>query len=335
MADARGMRALVMTGFGLSDKNIAVQNMPLPECKANDLLIRVAAAGVNPVDWKECEGFLQPFYGVYENKWIPGYDAAGIVERVGAHVSRFVRGDRVVLFSDRRDNGHNGTFADYVRVLPSAVAKVPSHVDLAEAAAIPTAALTGYQALIAANKASLKAGNLVLIHGASGGVGSYAVQFAKSAGLKVAATCSAQNADFVTSLGADLVIDYSRDDIVRSVRNWAPQGMHAVIDCVSGGTLPDALDALRTGGKLISIATLTQDGDIAAETSRAAERGCEKLLSIMNFDRIGEELAEILALMARGEVKSPPLTRYPLDRGADALEHMKRGGVRGKIVITM
>jgi NADPH2:quinone reductase len=335
MADANSMRALVMTGFGPPGKHIAVQTMPLPACKANDLLIRVAAAGVNPVDWKECEGFLQPFYGVYERKWIPGYDAAGVVERVGANVSGFGRGDRVVLFSDRRDNGHNGTFADYVRVLANAVAKVPAQVDLREAAAIPTAALTGYQALIAANKASLKTGNHVLIHGASGGVGSYAVQFAKSAGLKVAATCRAQNADFVTSLGADRVIDYSGDDIARSVRRWAPEGVHAIIDCVSGGTLPDAFDALRAGGKLISIATLTQDGDIAAETSRAAERGCEKLFSIMNFDRIGEELGEILALMARGEVKSPPLTPYSLDRGAEALEHMKRGGVRGKIVITM
>ena len=335
MAEATPMRALVMTGFGPPGKNTAVQSMPLPECKANDLLVRVAAAGVNPVDWKECEGFLQPFYPAYEKHWVPGYDAAGVVEKVGASVSGFVRGDRVVLFSDRRDNGHNGTFAEYVRVLANAAAKVPAQVDLSEAASIPTAALTGYQALIAANKASLKEGNFVLIHGASGGVGSYAVQFAKSAGFKVTATCRGENADYVTSLGADHVIDYSRDDIARSVRRWAPEGVHAIIDCVSGTTLPNALDVLRTGGKLISIATLTQDGDIAAETARAAERGCQKILSIMNFDRIGEELAEILALMARGEVKSPPLIRYPLDRGADALEHMKRGAVRGKIVITL
>jgi NADPH:quinone reductase len=335
MAEATRMRALVMTGFGSPGKHSAVQSVPLPECKENDLLVRVAAAGVNPVDWKECEGYLKPFYAGYERQWIPGYDAAGVVEKVGANVSGFARGDRVVLFSDRRDNGHNGTFAEYVRVLSNAAAKVPAQVELGEAASIPTAALTGYQALIAANKAALQAGNFVLIHGASGGVGSYAVQFAKSAGFKVAATCRAENADYVTSLGADRVIDYSRDEIARSVRRWAPEGMHAIIDCVSGGTLPDAFDILRTRGKLISIATLTQDGDVVAETSRAADRGCEKILSIMNFDRIGEELAEILALMARGEVKSPPLTRYPLDRGAEALEHMKRGAVRGKILITM
>jgi NADPH2:quinone reductase len=335
MAEAHRMRALVMTGFGPPGQQSAVQSMPMPECKAGDLLVRVAAAGVNPVDWKECEGFLQPFYPPYAKQWIPGYDAAGVVEQVGADVRGFVRGDRVVLFSDRRDNGHNGTFAEYVRVLANAAAKVPAPVELMATASIPTAALTGYQALIAANKASLKAGNSVLIHGASGGVGTYAVQFAKCAGLKVAATCRTQHTDFVASLGADRVIDFTEGNIARSVRDWAPEGVHAVIDCVSGGTLPDALDVLKTGGKLISIATLVQDGDIAAEAARAAARGCEKILSIMNFDRIGEELAEILALMARGEVKSPPLTAYPLERGAEALAHMKRGGVRGKLILTM
>jgi NADPH:quinone reductase-like Zn-dependent oxidoreductase len=334
MAEGGTMQALVMPGFGDPDR-LRVEEVVRPPCREGDVLVRVAAAGVNPVDWKECAGHLEPFYGKYAERWVPGYDAAGVVEAVGAKVTAFAPGDRVVVFSDRRENGHNGTFAEYVRVLANAVAKVPASVALTEAAAIPTAGLTGYQALLAGNKAGLEPGDAVLIHGAAGGVGSYTVQFATAKGLKVAATCSARNLDYVKTLGADLVIDYAKGPVAPAVRAWAPDGVHAIIDCVSGDTLPDAFEALRPGGKLISIATLTQDGDIAGDTERAARRGFAKIFSIMNFDRIDAELGEILDLMAAGQVKTPPLAAYPLAEGAKALEKMRAGGVRGKIVITM
>lgn len=327
------MRAAIMVGFGTPEK-LRIADAPMPHCGPRDIVIEVAAAGVNPVDWKECEGHLVPFYGEYAAQWTPGYDGAGIVSQVGGEVTGFRPGDRVVAFSDRRENGHNGTFAEYLRVLDNAAAIVPDKVGLAEAAAIPTAALTGYQALFRSEKAALKPGDAVLIHGASGGVGSYTVQFAKARGLKVAATCGARNADYLESLGADLVVDYAQGRIVDAVREWAQEGLAAVIDCVSGGTLPDALDALAPGGKWISIATLTADGDVAGDAARAAERGFEKILSIMEFDRIGDELAEVLAMMANGQVGTPPLEDYPLDQAAQALERMKAGGVRGKIVLT-
>lgn len=326
------MRAVVMSGFGPVSR-VHVAEVALPACKPDDLLIKVVAAGVNPVDWKECEGYLAPFYGQYPDPWVPGYDAAGVVQEVGARVAGYEPGDRVVAFSDRRDNGHNGSFAQYVRVLPNAVSPVPAAVDLDVAAAIPTAGLTGYQALFRPHKGNLGPGDAVLIHGASGGVGSLTVQFAKSRGLRVAATCSSRNLDYVRSLGAEIAIDYARGGIVPAVHRWQPDGVHAVIDCVSGGTLPDGLDALRPNGRLLSIATLTQDGDVSAETERAAKRGLSKILSIIDFDRVGEDLGEMLALLAQGRIAPPPLIRYPLEEASRALEHMKSGGVRGKIVL--
>lgn len=326
------MRAVIVSGFG-PPECARVADVAMPECKADDVLIRVIAAGVNPVDWKECEGHLEQFYGKYPNPWVPGYDAAGVVHAVGSNVKGFKVGDRVVAFSDRRENGHNGTFAEYVRVLPNAVSIVPPSIDLVEAAAIPTAGLTGYQALFRSNKAALTAGDSVLIHGASGGVGSYAVQFAKARGLRIAATCSARNIDYVRSLGADLVLDYAKGDTVAAVRRWMPEGVHAVIDCVSGGTLPDALEALRPSGRMLSIATLTQDGDVYGDVERAARRGLTKIYSIMDFDRVAGELGEILDLMERRLVRTPPLTIHPLEEGPKALQRIKEGGVRGKIVL--
>ncbi len=328
------MRAFVMSGFG-SAKQGRVKEMPMPAIDDRHVLIKVTAAGVNPVDWKECEGHLEQFYGHYQPEWTPGYDAAGVVHAVGASVTRLKVGDRVVAFSDRRESGHNGTFAEYVRVLPNGVGIVPSSVDLLDAAAIPTAGLTGYQALTRSEKAGLRPGDSVLIHGASGGVGSYSVQLARARGLQVAASCSGRNVDYVRSLGADLVIDYSNRDIVAAVRRWKPQGVHAVIDCVSGGTLPDALDALRPSGRLISIATLVQDGDIAGETELAARRGFTKIFSIMSFDRIAEELEDIVEMSAKGQVKAPPIRVFTLDRAGEALDNLKNGGVRGKLVLTI
>lgn len=326
------MRAVVVSGFG-GPTQAEIADVPMPRCDANDVLIKVVAAGVNPVDWKECEGHLSQFYGAYSDRWVPGYDAAGLVHSVGSDVRGFKVGDRVVAFSDRRGNGHNGTFAEYVRVWANAVSHVPASVDILAAAAIPTAGLTAYQALSHPAKAGLRTGDSVLIHGASGGVGSYAVQFAKAKGLHIAATCSERNAAYVKSLGAEFVVAYDKGSIVETVRQWRPEGVHAVIDCVSGASLPNSLDALRPQGRLVSIATLTQDGDISGDTARAAKRGFTKVFSIIDFSRVGEELGEILELIATAANMPPPQTVYPLAEGPKALQHMKGGGVRGKIVL--
>ncbi len=328
------MRAAVLSSFG-PPSTVRIAEVPMPACKTADVLIKVAAAGVNPVDWKECEGFLAPFYAKYPDLWTPGYDAAGTVHAVGSGVTQFRVGDRVVAFSDRRDNGHNGTFAEYVRVLPSAVAAVPDDVDLVTAASIPTAGLTGFQALFHKGKADLRNGDGVLIHGAAGGVGSYAVQFAAARGLHVAATCAARNLAYVTGLGAEMVIPYDREAIDLAMKRWRPGGVEAIIDCVSGASFPNALDALRRSGRLVSIATLTQDGDIAADTEKAALRGCTKIFSIIDFSHIDADLSEMLEMIDSGAVKAPPVHLFSLNDASQALQRMKDGQIRGKIVLKM
>jgi NADPH2:quinone reductase len=328
------MRALVLSGFCSAD-HIRLAEVPMPQCEANDVLIRVAAAGVNPVDWKECEGYLEQFYGRYPDPWVPGYDAAGVVHQVGVGVTSFKIGDRVVAFSDRRESGHNGTFAEFVRVRSDAVSLVPDDVELTTAATLPTAGLTAYQAVTRPGKGALHPGDCVLIHGASGGVGSFAVQFAKAGGIEVAATCGSRNVDYVRSLGADLVLDHSAGGIVTAVRRWQPTGVKAVIDAVGGGTLTEALDALAPGGRLISITTLTQDGDVAGDIERAQRRGCTKIQSIIDFNRIGTDLKEMLDLLAARRIAPLPLETFSFEQGREALTHMKAGGVRGKIALVM
>jgi NADPH2:quinone reductase len=328
------MRAVVMSGFG-PPAQARLADVPVPQPESNDVLIKVAAAGVNPVDWKECEGHLAQFYGSYADTWIPGYDAAGTIVAVGRNVAGFKPGDRVVAFSDRRENGHNGTFADYVRVLSDSVTIVPNSVDLAAAAAVPVAGLTAHQALFRQHKAALQPGDRVLIHGASGGVGSYAVQFAKARGVRVAGTCSEKNLSYIRQLGVELAIDYAAGNAIGAVRQWAPEGIRAVIDCVSGGTLPDALEALSPGGRVMSIATLTQDGDVVGESERAAQRGFSKTLSIMDFDRIAAELQDIMTMLSSGQAVTPPLTCYPLEAAPEALQYVKAGVTRGKVVLRM
>lgn len=326
------MRAVVVSGTDLQG-HVHIEDMPMPPCGPNDVIIKVAAAGVNPVDWKECEGHLASFFA-YPEKWIPGLDGAGVVHQTGSAVSEFKVGDRVVTFSDR-GRGHNGTFAQYVRVLDELVAIVPPTVTLEAAASVPTAGVTGYQALFRSGKGDLHEGDTVFIHGGSGGMGSFCVQFAKAKGLRVAASCSAKNVDYVLGLGADLVIDHRAGHVVGAVRQWAPDGVDVVLDCVSGGTLPDALDALRPGGRLIRIPTLTQDGDTRLEIEQAAQRGFTMVFAFVEYDRVGPDLAEIVDLMATGGMAPPLITSFPFERACDAMQAVKDGGVHGKIVLTI
>ncbi len=325
------MRAVAVPRLGPIGK-IVIKDFPIPVCGPDDVLIKVVSAGVNPVDWKESEGALEQFFGQYPDFWVPGLDAAGVVQTTGKAVSNFRQGDRVVAISDRA-RGHSGTFAEYVRVPECLVAKVPPSISLDEAASIPCAGLTGFQALFRAGKGRLGHGDAVFIHGGSGGVGSWTVQSAKARGLRVAASCSAANVDYVRSLGADIALDHATGELVQRIRQWQPDGVAAVIDCVSGETLPDALDMLRPGGRLISIPTLTQDGDVEGDTALAKQRGFSKIMAFVEYDKVGEELAEILDMMVRRAVQCPPLTIYPFSAAAAAIERMKVGKVRGKIIL--
>lgn len=325
------MRALVMNGFGAPNQ-AKPGELPKPECRPDDLLVRVSAAAVNPVDWKEMAGYLVSVYGEY-GPWAPGFDACGKVEQVGGNVKGFAVGDRVVLLSDRRE-GQSGTFAEYVRVPARLAAKAPAKANDAQVASIPTAGITGYQGLFRPDVGALKAGESVLILGGSGGIGSFSVAYAHAAGAKVAATARDVNLDYVRSLGADLAID-RKDDVAAAVKRWAPQGVDHILDTGTGGNQPGLLDMLKTGGRLVIVATYVNDADIEKLTAKAKERNIKVSYLILDLATLQQDLNATAKLIDEGKMKLPDLKLYPLERGAEALAAQQAGGIRGKLIVTI
>jgi len=327
------MRALVMDGFGSPDQ-AKLGELPKPETLPDDLLVRVTAAAVNPVDWKEMAGYLAQVYGEY-GQWAPGFDACGIVEQVGSNVSGFAKGDRVVLLADRREGPQSGTLAEYVRVPARLAAKAPAKASDAEVAAIPTAGITGYQGLFRPDVGTLKAGESVLILGASGGIGSFSIGYAHAAGARVAAAARDVNLDYVRSLGADLAIDYKNEDVLAAVKTWAPAGVDHVLDAGTGGNQSGILDMIKDGGRLVIVATYVNDADIEKLTAEAGKRGISVHYLLLDLATLREDLDATAKLIDAGKMKLPEVTLYPLARGAEALVAQQTGGVRGKLVVTI
>jgi NADPH:quinone reductase-like Zn-dependent oxidoreductase len=219
------MRAISEDEFG---GPVTLMNLPIPEIGADEALIRVRAAGVNPFDWKVADGALKD-EKQHRFPLILGFDAAGVVERVGAGVTRFSEGDEVYGYLSKPVMGE-GTYAEYVVVPAPIVAKKPEAVGFAEAAALPMPGLTAMDLVDAVD---LGKGETVLIVGATGGVGSYAVQLAARRGARVIATARQANEAFVRELGAAEAIDHTREDLVDAVRAAHPDGIEAIIDVVS------------------------------------------------------------------------------------------------------
>jgi NADPH2:quinone reductase len=324
------MKALVLDRFG-GPGEFRLAELPRPEPGSGQVLVKVAYAGVNPADWKDREGHTAAFFDI-SFPHIIGFDAAGTVADTGPGVSEFSVGDRVFTASDH-GQGAPGSYAEYLLVSKERLAKVPDGIDLQSAAAVPIAALTAWQALHAADKGALESGQSVLIHGASGGVGGFAVQMARLAGARVATTCSAANLDYVSGLGSELALDYRKDDITGALAEWAPSGLDLVIDAVGGDTLQDPLALLKPGGRLVSIATLVADGDVAADMAAAANLGCQKILAIMDDSRAGEELSRIITHVEVGEIRLPPVQCFEMTDVAAAHELIQAGHVRGKLVL--
>ncbi len=322
------MRAMILEELGAPEV-LKLAEVPTPDPGPGEVLIQVACAGANPADWKDRQGRLAAFFTI-EFPYIIGIDAAGIVAKVGEGVTEVKVGEKVITNSDH-GQGKWGTYAEYVIASEDRVAPLPKSLDFAQGAAVPIAALTGWQALF--DKGNLKAGQSVLIHGASGGVGSYTVQFAKWAGVKVATTCSTDNIDYVKGLGADLAIDYRKESINDAVHAWAPEGVDLVLDVVGLGTLPDALDLLRPGGILVNIINLVDDGDIEADTQAAAARGFTKAIQIGSDAGSRAQLNQFAELIDQGHVRMPPVQVFPLEEAAEVHRMLETGHVRGKLVL--
>lgn len=306
------MKAVRIHEFGGVDV-LRLEDLPQPEPGEGEVLLRISAASANPVDYKIRKGG----YPAVKADQLPvtlGRDAAGVVAGLGAGVAgRLAEGDEVyaMLPQDR------GAFAEWATAPAAVCARKPVSLDMIQAACVPLAALTAWQGLFVHGR--LEAGQRVLIHGASGGVGPFAVQFARSRGAEVLATASGDKRDFVRSLGADRVIDYHSErfeDVARDV--------DLVYDMIGGDTQARSWSVLRRGGRLVST---VQEPDAA----RAREAGVTAMRYTAQPD--GGQLAEIAGLIDRGEVKVTVDRVFPLDRAAEAEDRLEHGHVKGKVVL--
>ncbi len=252
------MKAVRIHDYGNASV-LAYEDAPMPNITSNEVLIRVVAASVNPVDWKIREGYMREMIS-YSLPLTLGWDVSGVVEAVGADVSRFRIGDAV--FS-RPDIKRNGTYAEYVAIREDEIAHKPKTLSHVDAASLPLAGITAWEALF--TSAQLTAGQKMLIHAGSGGVGSLAIQLAKSRGAYVIATTSGKNRALVESLGADEVIDYKTQRFAEVVKD-----LDVVFDTLGGEVQVSSWSVLKPGGVLVSIISPPPDEKAKALGVRGA-----------------------------------------------------------------
>ena len=300
-----------------------------PKPGPGQILVKVAYAGVNPADWKNRQGMLAQ-YRPYVFPYIIGFDAAGVIAEVGDGVGEFEVGDRVVTPTNHGQGGQ-GSYAEYTVADADRVARIPARLEFREAAALPVAGLTAWQGLF--DRGGLKAGDMALIHGGSGGVGSFAVQFARWCGARVAATCSTHNVEYLKSLGVERVIDYRTEDIAQAIAEWSPEGLDYLMDAVGVSSLPNAIESVRVGGTFVSIPTLVDDGDIMAAIEAAELRGIKREFSVMDDNNCAGSLQKMADLLASGDIQMPPLQEFALKDVAAVHRQIQGGHNRGKIIL--
>jgi NADPH:quinone reductase-like Zn-dependent oxidoreductase len=315
------VRAIGIREFGGRDR-LDVMDVPEPKVGADFVRIRVRAAGVNPVDWKIREGQLEPAWR-HVFPVVPGWDAAGVVERTGPAVTTVEPGDEVFAYC-RKDFIGEDTYAELVSVPETSVAGKPTSLDFEHAGAVPLAALAAYQALFLG--AGLTAGETVLVQAAAGGVGSFAVQLAADAGADVLGTASEPNHEYVLGLGAIEAIDYRDRDVVEAVREIVPDGVDVVLDLLGVETLRRSVDAVRDGGRIVSIAQPPTN-----EVFR--QRGIQPVYVFVRPD--GEMLSELAELMDENRLSVHLSEVFPLEEAARAHELIEGGHVRGKLVLAV
>jgi NADPH:quinone reductase-like Zn-dependent oxidoreductase len=332
------MKAVIAERYG-GPEVLELTDVDLPEAGPNGVLVRVRASSINPVDWKLRRGLLSARWALrFPVIW--GCDLSGVVERVGSATTLFKPGDEVYGFKHGRvAKTYRGTYAEYAVVPENVLARKPAKLSHEEAAAVPLAALTAWQAL--ADLGGLQAGQRVLIHAAAGGVGVFAVQIAKALGAYVAATAGGRNQDFLRELGADLPIDYTREDFAEKL-----SGYDLVLDGVGQSVWQRSLSVLRRGGKLLTLNVPIPErpagklrffpkviAGVAGGSVRALLDG--KRLVIVSVTPRGGELEKINELIEAGKLRPVIEKIFPLDQIAEAHRMSETGHVRGKLVISV
>jgi NADPH:quinone reductase-like Zn-dependent oxidoreductase len=306
------MKAARIHAYGDASQ-IRVEDAPMPILNADDVLIRTVATSVNPIDWKIRAGYLAQMIP-YTFPLTLGLDVSGVVEAVGPAVTKFKLGDAVYA---RPDVTRNGTYAEFVAVRESEIAFKPSTISHVEAASLPLVSITAWEALI--TTANLSKGQRVLIHAGAGGVGSIAIQLAKSLGAHVTATASAGKLALLRGLGADEVIDYKSQDLATSARN-----MDVVLDTIGGEVQEASWQTLNKGGILVSIANPPSQERATAEGKRGAH---------IFIGPNAKILTDLATLVDTCQIRPLIGGEFSLDHTADAQRASETGRTTGKIVI--
>ena len=315
MSTQNTMRAVQQQTLG-EPEVLAVVDLPRPTPRANEILVRVKAASVNPTDWKHRGngGFLgQP-------PFVLGWDLSGVVEEVGIGVARFSPGDEVFGMLSY-PYGH-GSHAEYVAAPAAWFAPKPASLDHVHAAALPLVSLTAWQALV--ENADLQPGQRVLTHAAAGGVGHVAVQIAKARGAYVIGTASSAKHDFLRELGADELIDYRETDFAEAVAD-----VDVVFDTIGGETSVRSLRTLRPGGTLVSILPVGSD-ELYVEADKLGVRAIRMLVDASRHD-----LVSIAGLVEQGVLRPTIAEVFPLEEAAAAHRLGETGRTTGKMVLTI
>ena len=330
------MRAFLLNGYGAIDDHVKLADVADPAPGAGDVLIEIHAASLNPIDFKIARGDLKRV-SKYQLPRTFGFDASGVVLSAGTRATSFKAGDAVYVRSSRDTIG---TFAEKISLPEKFVALKPARVSHAEAASLPLVGLTTLQGF---EKVGARAGQRILIHAGAGGIGTFAIQYAKHVGLHVTSTTSSKNADFVKSLGADRVVAYDRE-------NYLEQGggYDIVYDTLGGAFTVDAFKVVKRGGAVISLSG-PPDRDFARREgagllvrvavwlmsrkvyAASAEAGASYCWFFTEAN--GDQLREIAALVDRGAIKPVIDREFAFEQLPAALGHLETGRTRGKVVL--
>ena len=304
------MKAVVAHEYGAPEV-LKFEEVPRPEPKEDEALVRAIASGVNPADPLTLSRKYAKEFGTHL-PLMPGYDIAGVVEKIGAKITKLKVGDAVYGYPT-----FGGGWAEYVTAKEWEVAAKPKSLNFVQAAAVPMGALTAWQALV--DVAKLQPGQTVLIHGGSGGVGSFAIQIAKARGARVIATASTANQDLLKQLGADVAVDYTKtrfEDVARDV--------DAVLDPVGKETLPRSYDVVKQGGIVMSLVARPDPAEFK-------KRGIHGAAISVHPD--AEDLTEIAHLIEAGKIKPVVTQVLPLSEAIAAQQQAATHHTRGKLVL--
>lgn len=333
------MRAFVLTRYG-GPQVMELRDVPRPQPKGGELLVRVQAAGLNPVDFKMRQGLMRVLWS-YPLPMVAGNELSGIVEACGPGVTRFAVGDRVFARVDKRALG---AFAEYACVAETLAAHMPRSIDFATAAAVPLAGLTALQAL--RDELKVTPGQRIFIPGGAGGVGTFALQLARWLGAEVATTASSRGEALVRKLGAQVVVDYTAEKFTDKLRDY-----DGALDLVGGDSLTGAFSVVKRGAKIVSVAGMPEP-----ETARRDLDGQPRLIALfwllsaglrlrarrhgvhyryLFMHPSGDDLTQLAQLIDDKKLEVIVDRVFPFAQIADAFAHLETGRAKGKVVVRM